>query len=215
MRSKLGQILRSLIQSGTTPCLPNVAVCLAIWVAGSRSDAAAQSAGAVDPEVTSELRTAIDRGLAWLAEEQAADGSYGDLSHYGPHVGITGLAGLAFLSNGDMPGRGRYGLNVDRCLTFILTHGSESGLLAAETDHGPMYGHAFATLFLAEGYGMTPRPEVREALRKAVRLIEVTQNDEGDGAISRCVTTPIFPSPSVRSRRCGQRGTSASTWIMR
>ena len=42
-----------------------------------------------------------------------------------------------------------------------------------------MYGHGFATLFLAEVYGMTPRPDVRETLRKAVRLIVQTQNQEG------------------------------------
>ncbi|MGD2111597.1 MAG: terpene cyclase/mutase family protein, partial [Phycisphaerae bacterium] len=121
----------------------------------------------------------MERGLAWLAGKQAADGSYGGLSHYGPHVGITGLAGLAFISDGNTPGRGRYGEAVDRALAFVLAHSSESGLLAAETSHGPMYGHGFATLFLAEVYGMTPRSELRETLRKAVRLIVSTQNDEG------------------------------------
>ena len=45
-------------------------------------------------EITPEHRTAVERGLAWLAGKQAEDGSYGSLSHYGPHVGITGLAGL-------------------------------------------------------------------------------------------------------------------------
>jgi hypothetical protein len=42
-----------------------------------------------------------------------------------------------------------------------------------------MYGHGFATLFLAECYGTSTRPEVRERLDKAVRLIVNTQNDEG------------------------------------
>jgi squalene cyclase len=130
-------------------------------------------------EVTPELRQAVDEGMTWLAQQQAPDGSFGGLSHYGPHVGITGLAGMAFMSDGNMPGRGRYGHVVDRSLAFVLARSSESGLLAAESSHGPMYGHGFATLFLAEVYGMTPRPDVREALRKAVRLIVVTQNDEG------------------------------------
>ncbi|MFO0960726.1 MAG: prenyltransferase/squalene oxidase repeat-containing protein [Isosphaeraceae bacterium] len=44
---------------------------------------------------------------------------------------------------------------------------------------GPMYGHGFATLFLAEAYGMTRRPEIRDKLEKAVRLIIDTQNGEG------------------------------------
>ena len=137
------------------------------------------SATPVESELSAPQRLAVEQGLVWLADQQAQDGSYGNLSHYGPHVGITGLAGLAFMSDGNMPGRGRYGNAVDRCLAFVLTHSSESGLLAAETSHGPMYGHGFATLFLAEVYGMTPRHELRETLRKAVRLIVSTQNHEG------------------------------------
>jgi hypothetical protein len=44
---------------------------------------------------------------------------------------------------------------------------------------GPMYSHGFGTLFLAEAYGMSHRPELRERLHKAVRLIVDTQNAEG------------------------------------
>jgi hypothetical protein len=133
----------------------------------------------VESKVSAQHHIAVEKGLAWLAANQASEGSYGSLSHYGPHVGITGLAALAFMSDGNMPGRGRYGQVVDRCLDFALLHSSESGLLAAETSHGPMYGHGFATLFLAEVYGMTNRGDVREMLRKAIRLIANTQNDEG------------------------------------
>ena len=124
------------------------------------------------------MHAAVERGLTWLAAHQAEDGSFGGLSHYGPHVGITGLAGLALMADGNTPGRGRYAVNVERALDFTLSQGSESGLLAAATSHGPMYGHGFATLFLAEIYGMTPRPEVRESVRRAVRLIGGTQNEE-------------------------------------
>jgi hypothetical protein len=42
-----------------------------------------------------------------------------------------------------------------------------------------MYSHGFGTLFLAEAYGMTHRPEIREKLQKAVRLIVDSQNIEG------------------------------------
>jgi len=130
-------------------------------------------------EVTPELRIAVERGLGWLASKQADDGSYGGLSHYGPHVGITGLCGLAFMSDGNTPGRGPYGDAVDRALAFILAHSSESGLLAAQSSHGPMYDHGFAVLFLAEAHGMSARPDLREKLRRSVRLIAQTQNAEG------------------------------------
>ena len=42
-----------------------------------------------------------------------------------------------------------------------------------------MYSHAFATLFLAEIYGMTGDPEVREKLKLSIGLIVRSQNKEG------------------------------------
>ncbi len=156
-----------------------VVLCSIILGAGAMARSQPTPAVPFAEELTEAHRSATRRGLAWLAHQQAPDGSFGSLSHYGPHVGITGLAGLALMADGNMPGRGRWGEQVARALAFVLAHSSESGLLAAETSHGPMYGHGFATLFLGEVYGMSPRPEVRETLRKAVRLIVSTQNDEG------------------------------------
>src|SRR5262249_43592714 len=96
-------------------------------------------------ELTSKTRRSIERGLAWLAQQQKADGSFGSGSQYGRHVGITALAGLAFMSNGDMPGRGRYAQQVEQALKFVLeSTADESGLICAETSYGPMYGHGFA-----------------------------------------------------------------------
>ena len=139
----------------------------------------ADRALATTDELTPAAHLAIAKGLAWLAGQQESDGSFGSKSHYGRHVGITGLAGLAFLSDGNVPGRGRYGAVVEGCVRFVLDNCSESGLLAAETSHGPMYGHGFATLFLAEVYGMTRDERIGETLRKATRLIVATQNHEG------------------------------------
>ena len=129
-------------------------------------------------EITPQARQAIDRGLETLASLQADDGSYG-ADRYGKHVGVTAIAALAFMADGNLPGRGRYGPHVQRALDFVLRHASESGLIAADTSHGPMYGHGYATLMLGEIYGMTGEPRVREALLKAVRLIVDTQNHEG------------------------------------
>jgi hypothetical protein len=42
-----------------------------------------------------------------------------------------------------------------------------------------MYDHAFGTLFLSEAYDLIRRPEIRDKLDKAVRLIVDSQNDEG------------------------------------
>jgi len=129
-------------------------------------------------EITPEMREAVDLGLAFLASQQAEDGSFGQ-DRYGQHVGITAIACMAFLADGHIPGRGPYGEVVRRGVEFILSSATESGLIAANTSHGPMYGHGFATLFLGEVYGMTGDERVREVLLKAVRLIVNTQNHEG------------------------------------
>ena len=129
-------------------------------------------------EITPALRQARERGLKFLASVQDPDGSYGG-RNYHRHVGITALACLAFMADGHLPDRGKYGEQVQKGLEFILRFAQPSGLIAADTSHGPMYGHGFATLFLAEIYGMAGSPRVREALIKAVRLIVTTQNHEG------------------------------------
>jgi len=129
-------------------------------------------------EITPATRQAIQRGLAHLATLQADDGSFG-ADRYGRHVGITAIAGLAFMADGHVPGRGDYGPVVQGALNFVVSSATESGLIAADTSHGPMYGHGYATLFLGEVYGMTGDPRVREVLIKAVRLIIDTQNHEG------------------------------------
>lgn len=129
-------------------------------------------------EITPPLRQSVERGLEYLAKIQQEDGSFGQ-TRYGRHVGITALCCLAFMGDGHLPGRGKYGPVVEKGLDFVLTHAQETGLIAADTSHGPMYGHGFATLFLGEIYGMTGDRRVREALVKAVRLIVNSQNDEG------------------------------------
>lgn len=126
---------------------------------------------------------AIVRGLAWLAAQQESDGSFGTVSTYRGNVGVAGLCGMAFLSSGSTPGRGPYGATIDRCLDYVLSCAQPSGFIsedhAADRYHGPMYGHGFATLFLAEAYGTTQREDVGEVLRRATRLIIDTQNERG------------------------------------
>jgi hypothetical protein len=130
-------------------------------------------------EITPEMTRSVERGLAYLASSQNDDGSFGR-GRYGRHVGIASLAALAFMADGNLPGRGRYGEQVARALEFVLANKSESGLLAAESTTGPMYGHGFATLFLGEIYGMNPNDSrVRDALVRAIDLILNSQNDEG------------------------------------
>ncbi len=140
---------------------------------------------ALENEITPELDKAVNEGLRQLAAMQNKDGSFGG-GRFGRNVAITAIACIALMADGNLPDRGPYIQNVERGLDYILDNVSESGLIADETANGPMYGHGFATLFLGEIYGMTGgRPDderadrVHEALVKAVRLIEGSQNHEG------------------------------------
>lgn len=146
--------------------------------AASRDDTGAQN-NPLENEMTPQLHRAVEAGFRYLKSQQNSDGSFGR-GRYGRHVGITALCALAYMSDGNLPGRGPYGEQVQKALDFVLAHSTETGLLAAETSHGPMYGHGFAALFLGEIYGMNPEDNrVRDALVKAVDLIVGTQNEEG------------------------------------
>lgn len=131
--------------------------------------------------ISADTQKAIDRGLLFLANRQHPDGSFGSGTTYRRNVAVTALSGMAFLSAGHTPGRGAYGKNVEKAVEYVLSCAKPNGYIVRDdsTGHGPMYGHGFATLFLAEVYGMSPRKEVREALKGAVQLIVVSQNREG------------------------------------
>lgn len=123
----------------------------------------------------------INKGLAFLAARQHTDGSFGSGSIYRRNVAVTGLAGMSMLAAGSTPSRGKYATEIKLSIDFILKHSKPSGYILCEESpsHGPMYGHGFATLYLAEVYGMTPQENVRTALKNAVNLIVGSQNPEG------------------------------------
>jgi hypothetical protein len=178
-----------------------LAVCL---LAGLQLGPAVEASAQVpDPELAPErarLYHAMDRaaagGLTWLATHQSERGYWqGDVGHKQQddylvlhsaaeneargqgHLGVSALCGLAFLAGGHLPDRGQHGDVVRRTLDYVLRHVAESGLIS---DGGTrMYSHAFATLFLAEVWGMAGGPEVRQALERAVHIVVDCQNRQG------------------------------------
>jgi hypothetical protein len=151
------------------------------------------------PEQLKALDEASRRGLAWLAQQQTPAGCWtGLIGHkmmddyrvldsamqppaqlregHG-HMGVTALCGMAFLAGGQLPDRGEYSKVVQSTVDYVTAHVQENGFVS---DAGTrMYSHAFATLFLAEVYGMAGGQPVRQALERATNLIVDSQNHYG------------------------------------
>jgi hypothetical protein len=167
-------------------------VLLALWLTAATEATAQQPRRSSNDEslIDDDLRLSVDRGLAWLASRQHRDGYWSQLVGYKlnsdyetvdnqplPHVGVTALALISFLAGGHLPDRGRYGDVLTRGLDFVISCSQDDGQI---TQNGTrMYSHAFATLFLAEIYGMAQRPGVKNVLQRSVNLIVDSQNSEG------------------------------------
>lgn len=145
-------------------------------IATSRESVGDSSAELITPAT----QQAIDRGLLFLARQQQDDGAFGS-GGYRRNTAVCSLVAMAWMAGGSTPGRGTFGSNVNRSLAFVLNSAQVSGLIDVPgySGNGAMYGHGFATLFLAEGYGMARQPSLRDTLAQAVSLIVSTQNGEG------------------------------------
>src|SRR5262245_50378821 len=74
-------------------------------------------------DITPKQEESSEKALAWLAKSQGRDGSWGSEGGAGNYaMAMTGLAGLAILSAGHSPGRGKYGPNVLRAVKYCLKH---------------------------------------------------------------------------------------------
>ncbi len=154
---------------------------LAVVLAASAQDK--QDPKRVELEMTPATRAAIDKGLDLLARRLQRNGSYEGSAP----VATSALCGLAFLASGSTYDRGPYSDKIRKCTDFIVKSGGRTGFIT-EANSGVMggsgmHGHGFATLFLAEVSGTIGDADVQErvkdALTKAVRNIEGTQNQYG------------------------------------
>lgn len=124
----------------------------------------------------------VNPGVKALAGLQAADGSF-SRAEAGADVGVTALAGIALLASGDGLAQNTYAANVRKATDFLLARQNDRGFIGILGSGTSMYGHGFATLYLAQVYALTPEMQEKQrvgaALEKAVRLTEKAQNSAG------------------------------------
>ncbi len=134
---------------------------------------AADSADFVTPQV----QDAVSKALSYLKRIQNPDGSWSGSSYGARHPAVTALACMAMMAQGNLPGRGKFGKNVERGIKFLMS--SVDPRTGYAGGGSQMYGHGFVTLALAEAYGMMPSAELREKLQLAVKCIIRSQKPDG------------------------------------
>src|SRR5689334_18516785 len=149
------------------------------WVSPGRAD-----------EVPEKYRESVGKALAWIAKTQHKDGHWGANGDQNP-MSMTGLAGMALLMEGSTMREGKYASNIRRAVEFCMSRtqkgGGRDGLIGNPdnpTEAGRyMYGHGFATLFLASIYGdeddKDRRERLKDILTRAVKYIANAQSTQG------------------------------------
>lgn len=143
-------------------------------------------------DISQEQMQSVLAGLEFLANQQDQDsGAFGKEK---ARIAVSALSCLAFMANGCVPGRGPYGDTVERGLTYLVRHArppdqklsNQYYIVANGDDYSRMHGHGFATLALAEAFGMfggkigaLSPDDVRFKIQAAVNLIEASQTRDG------------------------------------
>jgi prenyltransferase beta subunit len=131
-----------------------------------------------DEPIPQNVQTAVNRGLVWLAKQQDSRGAFS--AGGGSAVGAaTGLAAMAFMAGGHVPGQGPFGDNLNRAIDYLISIQQNDGTLSPPNGNAVMYEHGICTVALCEAYGMLdPKRQsaAHAAISKAVRLILKAQS---------------------------------------
>ena len=138
----------------------------AILLGGGAAPAGAQiMIEHVGEAVPRDVREMYDRGLEYLVKTQSEQGDWESGGQQGP--GITGMALMVFLASGEDPNFGLYSNQVRKAVRSIIRgQNATTGFFG-----NSMYHHGFATLALAEAYGVVDDRNLWPAGEKQVRTI--------------------------------------------
>lgn len=143
------------------------AAALAAWLPGP-------SARADDEPVPREVEAAVDQGLEWLANTQQRDGQWDGAGGMAGSASAasTGLATMAFMARGHVPGQGPYGEKINRGVDALLSLQAPDGIFSKSGRS--MYEQGICVVSLCEAYGMLDdqrQAKVRTAIARGVRVI--------------------------------------------
>jgi RNA polymerase sigma-70 factor (ECF subfamily) len=144
-------------------------------------------------------RMAIERGLKYLAEQQFPDGHW-EIAGGGRKVGMTSLAGMAFVMEGSTLTQGNYQKNLHQAMDYLTRGSRRDGNSDSPSESVDfLIGNGFKLLFLASLYGEEEdsgqRGWLRDMLIQAVdATADAQQEDGGWGQVS-------IPDSATRSRR--------------
>lgn len=135
----------------------------------------------------------IDAGLRWLRDHQSGDGHWDAESwqqqckkgrcegpghaegHRRYNVGVTSLALLAFLGNGETHRFGKYKRKLGLALRWLKGKQKSDGSIGFHEGE-EIYNHAIATMALCEAYAMSRDSKLRRPAQKAVDFCLRAQN---------------------------------------
>lgn len=116
-----------------------------------------------------EAERTVLAALRWLKNQQRPDGSWESKNP----VAITGLATLAFLGHGHTPDDTEFGQTLMKAFQYLVS----------KVPQNNMYEHAILTYALAEGYGMTQSPALKEPLQRCVDVLLKAQQVKKDNPL--------------------------------
>jgi hypothetical protein len=154
---------------------------------GNRKSRAPRGAG---------VEQAVTDGLEWLRWHQSASGAWEaegftsncgrigatvctDVGEQSNDVGMTGLALLAFLGDGNTTREGPYKENVARGIKWLKEHQEDTGLFGGRIGHAFMYNHAIASLAMCEAYYFSQSPLIKGSAQRSVEVIMQARNPYG------------------------------------
>jgi hypothetical protein len=142
----------------------------------------------------SDVSAAVAGGLLWLKTHQDENGQWqaerfmrhdrtgtptDGAGHVGHDCGISGLALLAFLGDGQTPTSGEFADTVRRGVAWLCSLQERNGRFGANMFADTVYDHVIATLAVTEAYGLSGDATLKEHAQAGIDYIQASRNPYG------------------------------------